>query len=226
MSKSYRSVAQHPQDNASPKAVNVCCPTPSVVDPWLSSDNEIGGRCRLRHYGPNRGPGENLAGVVVTINIKTRVVLRTDEPAMKLYASLLRTFLYQKSLMDPMKQITRADVIFAGVVNAEDVGFASVNRYASPDRINADGEDLWLEDSVIKPAYQGLGVWSVLERLRLEYVRDAKGRIFTTSVSSERTEYLVRNRWVQVRVTRDGPGDGFCTVFELPRAHLRDLSFY
>jgi GNAT superfamily N-acetyltransferase len=128
----------------------------------------------------------------VTLKLETRPVCRSDEAAMTTYANMLRRWLYPSD-EDPMDQILRAEAIFAAQVEGLYVGFASVNRFASPDGQEDDGSVLWFEDSVVVPEWRRRGVNGLLQEDRMNYARAEEGRILTSSISPERDAYLERH---------------------------------
>ena len=139
---------------------------------------------------------------------------------MEIYAALLRATFYQKSRIDPLQQISKADVIFGAIVGSEFVGFASINRFASPDNLNNDGSDVWFEDSVVRPDLHRRGIWSKLQKRRFAYAPQTSGRIFTASIAPWRDASLRNAGWQECRVTHDKHSDILCRVFEFPRSRL------
>ncbi|MBP6879576.1 MAG: GNAT family N-acetyltransferase [Candidatus Pacebacteria bacterium] len=116
---------------------------------------------------------------------------------------------YPVSALDELKE---SDFIIGCFNNGKLVGLASINNFASPDKI--DNGLPWLAAAVVLPEYRGRGIYKDLYEKRIEHLKHKKEKIILSCTDNKIVKkFLLDRGWKLRRITKDESG-GECEVFE------------
>ncbi len=115
--------------------------------------------------------------------------------------------------VDPLYELKGSDFVIGCFDDDKLIGLASLNRIASPDKI--DNGFIWFANSVIVPGYRENGIYTEFYNRRARYIKDSKESIVFTCTDNPIVERFLKKRgWVVRRITKDESG-GECKVFEI-----------
>lgn len=149
-------------------------------------------------------------------SIEIKEVSVSSREAFENAASLVREHSWGSDYpIDPLDEIEKSEYCIGAYSGARLVGFATVNRFASPD--GKDNGELWLGHAVVSPEFRQQGVYQKLYDARMEHVSSSSGRILACTSNPTIEGFFLTRGWNKLRDTRDEGGEA-CTVFEYGRA--------
>jgi GNAT superfamily N-acetyltransferase len=114
--------------------------------------------------------------------------------------------------VDPFEEISKADYHVAAQHDGLLIGYACINRHASPDG-QGNGQ-LWFACAVVDPGYRRQGVLSDLYDACMRYAA-GRGPVLACTDNPVMAGFFADHGWMLARETVDEAG-GCCKVFCLP----------
>ncbi len=143
-----------------------------------------------------------------TIKIKE---IKVKSPLAKKCAGIIQEYSWGDNY--PVKawsELKCARYIIAVFDRKKIVGCSSVTRIASPDKI--DNGKLWLANAIVLPNYRKKGIFKLLYNKQFKYAEKYNEPIFSCTSNPVIEKFLLKNRWVLYRITKDESGE-MCKVF-------------
>lgn len=149
---------------------------------------------------------ENNSGVEITeIEI-------SDEKTLEAAAALISEYSWGKDYpVNPIGEIKKSEYCAGACAGEKLIGFASVNRSASPD--GKDNGELWLGHAVVAPEFRKQGIYQKLYAAQFEHAKKEAGRILSCTSNPIIEKFLLGRGWQEIRKTHDEGGEP-CSVFE------------
>ncbi|HEY5220584.1 MAG TPA: GNAT family N-acetyltransferase [Candidatus Paceibacterota bacterium] len=145
-------------------------------------------------------------------NIDIKDVSLSDENTLRDAAELITKYSWGEDYpVDPLEEIQKSEYCAGAYAKDKLVGFATVNRFASPD--GKDNGELWLGHAVVIPEFREQGIYQKLYTAQMEHTQRGSGRILSCTSNPIIENFLSGRGWQEIRKTKDEEG-GECSVFE------------
>ena len=147
--------------------------------------------------------------------IEIRSILSNDTETLRRCAWLVTEYSWGKSF--PLKAFDESQLAehhVAAYAGGQVVGYANVNRHASPD--DKDDGEMWLAQVVVSPEYRERGVLIGMYKDCLAYMKSKSGRILAGTDNPIMEHFFQSRNWRHFRDTLDEAGDP-CHIFEYSR---------
>lgn len=151
-----------------------------------------------------------------------QINIRTVEPTDLVTLGVWAYFLSKHSWgwdypIQPISEIRKADFIVGAFNGNEPVGFACVNRLASPDGI--DNGQMWLSAWVVVPEWRKRGIGRTLFDKCLRYMESParEERMLLSTENTEIMDFFLTKGWTLLRDNTLNESGAPTAIFELKR---------
>ncbi|TSC83229.1 MAG: hypothetical protein G01um101419_139 [Parcubacteria group bacterium Gr01-1014_19] len=139
----------------------------------------------------------------------------SDEGTLEAAALLITEYSWGKDYpITPLDELRKSEYCVGAYSGDKLVGFAAINRFASPDGI--DSGELWLGYAVVIPEFRERGIYQKLYSHQMTYAEKESGRILSCTNNPIIAKFLLGKGWKEIRKTKDEGGE-YCSVFEYMR---------
>lgn len=147
-------------------------------------------------------------------DIEIKTIPPDDAETLRQCASLVTEHSWGPDFpLQPFDEALRAEYHVCARTNGAVVGYANVNRFASPD--GKDNGEMWFAQVVVDPKNRQRGILTEMYEKCLAHMQENSGRILAGTDNPIMEKFFVAHGWQHLRNTLDEAGDP-CHILEYP----------
>ena len=150
----------------------------------------------------------------MTKDIEIKTIPPNDAETLRQCAALVTEHSWGKEFpLQPFDEALRAEYHICVRADVKVVGYANVNRFASPD--GKDNGEMWFAQVVVDPCHRQRGILTAMHQNCFVYMQSKSGRILAGTDNPIMEKFFAAHGWQHLRNTLDEAGDP-CHILEYP----------